>query len=1218
VFEYACFLHPQEKSTALDDACAHCGRKFRWPLDVLPGEINGRTVEAALGRGFYGAVYRARRRRPSAIKVIPKAMYAPRDEGGHGKDFDAEADQHADLTGDAEANLHVAAYLDAGDQVLSFNGVEIDCWWLEMEFLEGRPLSEVIEEGPRSPQEAAQIALDLLDVVDVLEKRGRHHNDLHAENIFVLPLAERLARRQAIDPLVTVKLLDLGSLGEKSKSGPGRLGDVHWIATHIRDILDSYERTNPQLDPGELRLTAHLRRVAELYSGQDPERRPTPADMIKSVRDIYAFGERPWGQPVRLGFLAEHYNAQSLPPWFAPELLNDPDGEWTKRISGPGPTLIAGMRGCGKTILLRSLEWTARLHRQASETEEDVLGRLQDDRFLGLFVSCSALLRQPRGAPPDAPFQRLFLAFTREVIRDVHACELDGVGEIHYNALSPFVEMVERIVPWFEPPASAVDVTSLERALDAALQERDPEGADAPFNARTAFDELAQSSRRLVDLWSDKTLLFLLDDVSIRYLPLENVEQLLSQFSLQSPDFGFKVSTETQTLELSTPGGSQARRYRDYDFFDLGAEVYSHCDPKSPFLAKVLEKRSRLTDGEQGKTPRQVLGRQDLISIARAIKSQPAKAPVYWGLEALAGMCNGDIGDILRLYTNMSEKARQLGEYPLPPAEQHAAALALTENRLLSLAGRGDWYYRHAVAFAQASNIELTQSRPDGPRQYTGMRVNIEQAQAREVFGKLMDLVDAGVFVLTGSTNRTKGPKEAPYVQFKLAYSTVLGLSNRVPLSKRDRFELPTDQLLDWLENPSAAKLRPMRRDGGGETSEEAGAPAAEPGREDAGGGAYSQLDMLSLESAPPPEPPGNGGLPRPRVLFDVETLAAGSPSDLGVDWSRSQVIGAYGFEERSVGAWEGLLGHAAPAGALLAAYPDLGLRDRLDWVLERAKVPVTPLDAGPLYSEEGALDLLDRVEGEVPVIDVTALAKSLIYTLVRAALLARGEVVVLHTAAASYFPPDEDLEDVVKLLEGREHLEAFGRLDEIVSGEVGPYETVPVGTEHRDPSQPPVMAAFVALKFNRVQHVLDDLPVEQVFAIAPVSSRGADSPRTVVARYLAQYFVQRYGGEAFEIGSLDHEGAYRRLRELHQDYALQAGHNFEVALTGSKMHTVAAAMLAATVRPAGVHYSRPKEFKADRYTVGTGDTIALHLRRFEAPPAGVEEPDARAGGRGS
>lgn len=143
-------------------------------------------------------------------------------------------------------------------------------------------------------------------------------------------------------------------------------------------------------------------------------------------------------------------------------------------------------------------------------------------------------------------------------------------------------------------------------------------------------------------------------------------------------------------------------------------------------------------------------------------------------------------------------------------------------------------------------------------------------------------------------------------------------------------------------------------------------------------------------------------------------------------------------------------------------------------------------------------------------------------------------------------------------------------------------------------------MATFIALKFNRVGHLLEDLPVEQVFAIAPTSSQGEDSPRSAVARYLARYFVQRYGGAAYEVGSLDHHNAYLRLRQLHRDYALGGGHNFEIALTGSKMHTVAAAMLGATARLAGVHYSKPERFKADSYTNGSGPTRVLHLRRVE------------------
>lgn len=1196
MFEYACFLHPQNKSADLDGVCPDCKRPYRFPLDVLPPAINGKAVEASLGRGFYGCVYRTKSRRNFAVKVIPKDMYAA-PPLGHGKSFDDEADAHADLSDDPEAGF-VASYIDAGEETLTYGDVEIECYWLEMEYVPGRLLSEVIESGPE-PRQAAQIALDLLDVVDVLQARGRFHNDLHADNLKVVDLVERNAtRRRAIDPRIALKVFDLGSLGDKSKSTPERLGDVHWVATHILDMLDAFERHNPRADPGVLRLNAQLRRVAEFYSGDDPTRRPTASDMKTSINQIYAFGERPWSQPVRLGFVAEHYNAQSLPPWFAPELLIDPQGEWTKRLSGPGPTLVAGMRGCGKTILLRSLEWTARVHPRRGEDLGAVRARVGEDRFLGLFVSCSALLRRPRSEPPDVPLHRLFLAYAREVVRDVHACELEELGTIDYFAVDPFVELVSRVVPWFSAPASRVDIVGLERALDAALQDwTGSERVDGSFNARTAFDQLATASRRLVDLWQDKTLLFMLDDVSIRYLPLANVEHLLSQLSLQSPDFGFKISTESQTLQLTTPGGEPARRYRDFDFFDLGFEVFAKCDPKSPFLEEILTRRTEFTDTEAGKLPKQVLSEQSLIDIAASIRREPAKTPVYWGLQALAGMCNGDIGDILRLYTAIAERARALNEYPLSPREQHDAALALTENRLVSLAGRGEWLYLHAIAFAQASNRELLRSDARRLRQYTGIRINIEQDEAEEIFPRILDLIDAGVFVLTGSTNRTKGPHQTPYVQFKLAYSPLLGLTNRIPLSKRDRFEPASTDLLAWLERPSAAKLQVSRRTKNSDPIE----IDEPPQTESTGGSVFSQIDMASLDIATPPDCSPEQ-LPKPHLLFDVETVSDSDLASTPVEWGDTGLIAAVGFEERSVGAWESLIATTGrPMCATLVSYPDSpGRHDEISTLVTQAGIPATEVSARLLSTEEELDELVAEIPAPLIAVDVTAFNKALIYGLVRTALLQRGEVVVLHTEAAEYFPPDAALASVVDLLQAGDHLKAFQTLDEQVKGEVAPYRTVTVGRLHRDPSQPPVMATFIALKFNRVGHLLEDLPVEQVFAIAPTSSQGEDSPRSAVARYLARYFVQRYGGAAYEVGSLDHHNAYLRLRQLHRDYALGGGHNFEIALTGSKMHTVAAAMLGATARLAGVHYSKPERFKADSYTNGSGPTRVLHLRRVE------------------
>ncbi len=201
----------------------------------------------------------------------------------------------------------------------------------------------------------------------------------------------------------------------------------------------------------------------------------------------------------------------------------------------------------------------------------------------------------------------------------------------------------------------------------------------------------------------------------------------------------------------------------------------------------------------------------------------------------------------------------------------------------------------------------------------------------------------------------------------------------------------------------------------------------------------------------------------------------------------------------------------------------------------------------------------------------------------------------VLHTCASEYYPPDSELAVAVEFLRARQFPQAFHKLDELITGERGPYRSVPVGPQHRDPSQPSLMAAFVSLKHDRVVKLLDEAPVEMVAAISPVHSAGRDTSRSVAARYLAEYLIQRYGGIVHEVGSLDHEGAYRVLIDLHRRYSLDGGYNFELTLTGTKMHVVGAAMLASTAAPASAYYSAPDRFDPERFTRGTGITRVVH-----------------------
>lgn len=1232
--ELACFAHPRQKG-APDQSCPSCVRPLSFPLDAPPAQIAGETVEKALDRGFYSAVYRTRNPRTGrvfAVKVTPRQAYEPpdpadQDHGGYGdrKSFRAESDLHSELSDLSQ----VAGLLDWGEETLDFGGIRIDCYWTRMEYVEGRSLAQVAEDGPRSPREALQIALDLLSLVEQMRLRDVWHNDLHGGNAFVVELPRDRQRREAVDPSIAVKVFDLGSAGRGDASKPGqpghggRLGDYEYIAQHILRMLAAYERTNPKISPVDLRISSQLRRTAELYCQRDTQRLPEPRDMIATLRAAWTYAERPSREPLALDSLSLHVNAQTLPARFAAGLLHDPDGHWAARVSGPGPQLLAGMRGCGKTMLLRSLEWTARAYPQDDEQRDDLLDRLRAESYLGLFVSCASLLRTPRTDTVDAPLHRLFLCFARELVRAVALCEMDSIGEVRFHELEPFSDFLAASVPWYEPPANPASLIELEAAVGAALQaELIAEHADAPFNAIDAFDRMAEAARRLVDLWANKHLLFLLDDVSRRFLREQDVERLLTQFCLKSEHFGFKISTEARTQLLFTPGGQAAQLGRDYEIFDLGREVLDSLggDPGVQFVENILLRRHKiLSGGAPGGTPAELLGRQTLKQLARAIHSTPGKEPVYWGMQALAAVCVGNIGDILSLYDAMLSKA-QGGA--VSKAIQHDVMNALSERRLLALAGQNPWLYAHAVAFAAASNRELRNSDADRLRQYTQVFVRIPP-EHNAYFDRLLELVDNGVLVFAGRTPRHKSGQDAPQLQFKLAFNKVLGLTYRIPLSMRDRFEPAGQDVPGWLDHPTQTRLQPRR-----DTEEEAdGADDDTPGdvrpgsvvastadADDDGGGRQDPRDPGARSSVRQPLAARQlafpvdtaDELPLPRVHLDARCDELPLVHD-SVRWADAVVVGAMGFEDRAVGSWQSLVAAGARPGlARLLQYPDNpGRGEEIVEVLEAEGIPHEAAQADPIaagLSDDDAFEHILATDGPL-VVDVTSLTKPLIYATVRHALRRDGELYVVHTCAQDYEPYDDALRPAVDLLARKDFADGFAALDKATSGEGARFEPVAVGPQTRDASQPSLLAAFMSLKLQRLNALLDGMQVERLAAISSQHSSGARSLHSRAMSFAADYLVTRYGGERHDLGTLDADGSYRLLRELHRRHSLAGAFNFEIALTGTKMQAVGAGMFASTAPPAAVYYSRPAPQTRDvnRFTHGTGRTRLYRLVLVES-----------------
>src|SRR6185369_958532 len=141
----------------------------------------------------------------------------------------------------------------------------------------------------------------------------------------------------------------------------------------------------------------------------------TVDDASQAIRSAMSAVDEPWRQPLSLNRFGDAYNAQAIESWHVPELWFDPDNKWLTKTTARGPQVITGMRGCGKTMLLRALHFHARAA-QASRNagSNGLLPELEKYVFLGVDASCQKLLdpqqRQAvgQGNGPKSPFERLY------------------------------------------------------------------------------------------------------------------------------------------------------------------------------------------------------------------------------------------------------------------------------------------------------------------------------------------------------------------------------------------------------------------------------------------------------------------------------------------------------------------------------------------------------------------------------------------------------------------------------------------------------------------------------------------------------------------------------------------------------------------------------------------------------------------------------------------
>ncbi len=234
-------------------------------MSLNPGSMLGPyEILEALGAGGMGEVYKGRDTRIDrivAIKVLPSHMASNPD---FRQRFDREARAISSLN-----HPNICSLYDIGHQ----DGVD----FLVMEYLEGEPLSKLLEKGPIPVHDLLKISVQIADALDKAHKQGLVHRDLKPANIV-------LTKNGA-------KLLDFGLAKWQAQEPAGQISELTRTSTPLTSegtIVGTFQYMSPeQLEGTEADARSDLFSFGvvlyEMATGQRPFEGKSQASLIAAI-----------------------------------------------------------------------------------------------------------------------------------------------------------------------------------------------------------------------------------------------------------------------------------------------------------------------------------------------------------------------------------------------------------------------------------------------------------------------------------------------------------------------------------------------------------------------------------------------------------------------------------------------------------------------------------------------------------------------------------------------------------------------------------------------------------------------------------------------------------------------------------------------------------------------------------------------------------------------
>lgn len=1223
--KYSCFICPVKDDYGLKeltDTCSICGEEYGFPLLQYPVKIGDIEITKPLARGFYGATYIGERspfggiKIKKVIKIIPVEIYKL-----HNKDFRLECEEHLKISQNSNHIVAIDPNIFYENIEITFkNERKIICHVIGMEYIEGKTLKEYLDSPQTiSSRTIAQIAIDLITLIRELRQNEAYHNDLHPGNLLIEELTPQRKRTGELDENIRLMAIDLGSLGQKTKSNDAtkRDGDLHWVAKCINTLSRKITDNPEKYDKKDWRLAFLLEEKADyLKPPVISQKQISYVDLINQIKDTFYQDSNPWEDELKLKNFDDSVNAQSLRPWYIPNLFVDQNNNWINSISTKGPQVITGMRGCGKTILLRALEFHARIVAQNQSEKEDknkIINRIyKEEGYVGLYVSCVKLLDFnahdfDNKTEIYEPYSKLFIGYAIQAIQAIKHLKHVDSSKVRNDYYIEFANTLSTII---ENSAELESVSS-EYDLEIKLKKYLNYLSDGNskhiirIHPKIAFPQLASSIKKSSTIFYNSYVYFLLDDVSTRYLSVNNILTLVSELLFQDENCAFKFTTEAQTLEMviKVPGNiQQAKIGRDYTIFDLGAEVnriiHNNHNEGKLFIEKILTKRAKYYPlHPKIPTVGYILGDKTLISIAENIvKEEKAseKKGIYSGLSALTAVCVGDLGDVIALYELMLKRNTK-SEFPIPAEIQNASFLELCNSRLYDLNRKDSKFLDFVSSFADASHHLLVQSairKAKGEtkklRQYTSIFINISFGDKEEQYNKIRDLIDAGIFNFYGGPEASRTNRQGlnPEQQFKLVFRKLYGVNKHIGLSSADRFEISGEELYNWLLNPKDGKkilLRNLNSFSDEELDEELTEYILENEKTPLNENVLQKsldfpLELNENESKVLPD--YNFILNKIPKIISLQQL----PREVVFD----NIIIGLGFEDSTLESAK-KLSEINICNLILVEFDEIGKSQEIIEIFKKRG-----FNTSNIIKYKDFIKLITEIKGKT-ICDITGLPKSIIFDSIRKCITHNNNIYISYTEPEIEYPLNEEIENILIKNENDSDIELLVKVSDIIKGEQGPYSIYSLLPSYANISEPRVLFSFAPIKHERLYTLLNEREYDKINIIVPDGT----SPKDKLAQISAKFSLTRYNNAMIHNIPIDDINLLiATLAKDYYNYFILNNFPFEIALTGSKLQTVSVAVFSSVFKISQCWYVKPDKWDKNKFSKGHNNTLYFHITK--------------------